>query len=81
MTTMAFDRKRKSEKLSAEDFKALRHWVNAQPTIVDAALIIGIKREVLSRVLIVKSGSPETIGKILSVLRQDKQDETVGAIK
>lgn len=68
---MAFDRKRKSERLSQEDFKALRSWVNAQSTIIDAALIIGISREVLSRVLIVKSGSPKSIGKILKVLRQD----------
>lgn len=61
--------------MSPEDFKALRHWVNAQPTIIDAALLIGIKREVLSRVLIVKSGSPETIGKILDVLHAGEEKE------
>ncbi len=71
MTTMAFSRKRKSEALSPGDFKALRIWVNNQPTIIDAALVIGISREVLSRVLIVKSGSPATIEKIRAVLPKD----------
>jgi len=68
-------RERKSEKLSADEYKALTRWVKDQPTQIDAAEIIGISREVLGRVLIVKSGSPVTIGKIRQVLRQDGSTE------
>lgn len=62
---------RKSEKLTVLEYKALVKWVNAQPTQVDAAETIGISREVLGRVLIVKSGSPATIEKVRQALRQD----------
>ena len=64
-------RVRKSEKLTGDEYKAFVKWVNAQPTLVDAAEIIGISREVLGRVLIVKSGSPATIGKVRLVLAKD----------
>lgn len=68
MITTETSRIRKSERLTSDEYKALVKLVNAQPTQVDAAEIIGISREVLGRVLIVKSGSPATIGKIRLVL-------------
>lgn len=64
-------RARKSERLTSEEYKALVKWVNAQPTQIDAAETVGISREVLGRVLIVKSGSPVTIERIRKVLAQD----------
>lgn len=71
MTTATITRERKSEKLTTDEYKALARWVKDQPTKIDAALVIGISREVLDRVLIVKSGSPVTIEKIRKVLTQD----------
>lgn len=71
MNTMVSDRIRKSEKLTTEEYRALVKWVNAQPTKVDAAFIIGISREVLDRVLVVRSGSPATIEKVRAVLPKD----------
>ncbi len=68
MTAITTDRIRKSESLTAEEYKKLDKWVKTQPTKVDAAIIIGITRPTLDRILIVKSGSPETIEKIKKVL-------------
>lgn len=80
MTTTISGRIRKSEKLSPEDFRQLVRWVNSQPTKTDAAEIIGISRPVLDRLMLVKSSSPETIGKVLKVLRKDDGTDTMGEI-
>lgn len=64
-------RERKSEKLTADEYKAFAKLVKEHPTQVDAAEAIGISREVLGRVLIVKSGSPVTVSKIRLVLAKD----------
>lgn len=56
------ERKRKSEKLTKEEFQSLKKYVRTFPTIVDAAFAIGIHRNVLDMVLLKGSGSPETIG-------------------
>jgi hypothetical protein len=55
------ERKRKRDVLTSEEQRQLRKYVNAFPTIVDAAFAIGIHRNVLDRVLFKGSGSPETI--------------------
>jgi hypothetical protein len=56
--------KRKSEPLTKEEHKALLKYVNSHHTIVDAAFAIGIHRNVLDRVMIAATGSPETIAAI-----------------
>lgn len=71
MTTTETPRIRKSEKLTGDEYKAFVKWCNAQPTLVDAAETIGISREVLGRVRIVKSGSPATIEKVRQVLAKE----------
>lgn len=61
-------RKRKSEKLSKDEFKALKSFVGGFDTVVDAAENIGIHRNVLDLVLIKGSGSPETIQKVRTAI-------------
>lgn len=58
------ERKRKSEKLTVEEFRELKKYVKTFPTVIDSAYAIGIHRNVLDLVLIKGSGSPETIGLI-----------------
>ena len=58
------ERKRKSEKLSKDEFRALKKFVTSYPTVVEAAETIGIHRNVLDLVIIKGSGSPETIQKV-----------------
>lgn len=55
------DRKRRSEKLTKEEHKSLALYVKTFPTLFDAALVIGISRQVLDRVLLIGSGSSETV--------------------
>jgi hypothetical protein len=64
------ERKRKSERLSKDEVKALQKYVRTFPTIIDAAMSIGIHRNVLDLVLIRETGSPETIGKIREKINQ-----------
>lgn len=61
-------RKRKSEPLSKGELKALKAYRKGFSTEVDCAISIGIDRLVLGRVMLVGSGSPETIDKIKKVL-------------
>jgi len=58
------EQKRKSVRLSKEEIKALGKYVKTTPSLIEAAIEIGIDRNVLGRVLIVGSGSPATIDKI-----------------
>lgn len=60
--------KRKSERLSKIEQQALKRYVAAKNTVVAAAEIIGIHRNVLDLVLVKGSGSPETIQKIRAAL-------------
>lgn len=64
MSTYTITRKRKSEKLTAEERKALKQYRKGFDTEVDCAVEIGIDRLVLNRVMLVGSGSPDTIEKI-----------------
>lgn len=60
--------KRKSVKLTKEEHKALKEYRKGFNTEVECAISIQIDRLVLNRVLLVGSGSPETIEKIKAVL-------------
>lgn len=71
MTETTTDRIRKSVKLTSEEYRAFVKWVANQPTKIDAAIVIGISRTALDRILIVKSGSNDSVIKIREVLRQD----------
>lgn len=66
--TVTMSSKRKSVRLTADAFKALKRYRKAFTTEVECAETIGIKRETLNRVLLIGSGSPETIGKIEEAL-------------
>lgn len=58
------ERRRKSERLTPIEFKALKKYVASFNTVIDAAVAIGIHRNTLDIVLIKGKGSPETIGLI-----------------
>jgi hypothetical protein len=64
------ERKRKSEKLTADEFKALKKYVASFSTVIDAAFAIGIHRNTLDIVMFKGKGSPETIGLIREKLAQ-----------
>jgi hypothetical protein len=59
---------KKSEKLTAEERKALRQYRKEYDTEVDCAVSIGIDRLVLNRVLLIGSASPATVEKIRTAL-------------
>jgi hypothetical protein len=58
------ERKRKSEKLTPAEVKALTKYVGSFLTVIDAADAIGIHRNTLDIVMIKGKGSPETIALI-----------------
>lgn len=60
--------KRKSVKLTKEQHQSLKQYRKGFNTEVECAISIKIDRLVLNRVLLVGSGSPETIEKIKAVL-------------
>jgi hypothetical protein len=60
--------KRKSEALTKDEFTALKQFAKGFRTVVECAEAIGISRVVLDRILIVGSGSPETVEKIRAAL-------------
>jgi hypothetical protein len=62
-------RRRKSEPLSTDEKKELKQYAKRFTAQLDCAEAIGISREVLIRVLLAGSGSPETISKIRETLR------------
>lgn len=70
--TTATTRKRKSEPLTKDEYTALKQYRKTFHTEIDCAEAIGISREVLGRVLLVGSGSPETIEKIRAAINKKK---------
>lgn len=66
------ERKRKSERLSNDELRLLKKYVASFPTVIDAALAIGIHRNTLDIILIKGSGSPESVGKIKEKLEEQK---------
>jgi hypothetical protein len=63
-------KKRKSEPLAADELSSLRLYRERFNTEVECAISIGIDRLVLNRVMLVGSGSPDTIKKIKKLLRK-----------
>lgn len=57
-------RKKKSEALTKDEIKKLKAFRKKFSTEVECAVTIGIDRLVLNRVLLVGSGSPDSISKI-----------------
>lgn len=70
------ERKRKSVALTTDEYAALKKYAKGFRTGVECAESIGIDRNVLDRVLLVKSGSPETIEKIKARILESEQEET-----
>jgi hypothetical protein len=63
-------RKRKSEQMTPEERRAFRKWVGEQPTKIDAAAALPVSIGTLDRLLILGSGSPETIQKVREIAIQ-----------
>lgn len=72
MIEVTKDRVRKSEKLTKEEYAEFVKWVNAQPTKVDAAIVVNVTRPTLDRILICKSGRPDSIQKVRFLLQQNE---------
>lgn len=69
--TTGTTRKRKSEPLTKDEYTALKQYRKKFHTAVDCADAIGIKREVLDRVLLAGSAAPETIEKIRTAITNE----------
>lgn len=65
------ERVKRSVKLSIEVANSLKHFVDNQPTKIDAAEALGISRVTLDRIMIIGSGKPETVEKITTFLQQN----------
>ena len=61
---------KKSEPLTKQEKRALKEYRAKFGTATDAAISLGISREVLIRVSLAGSGSPSTINKIRAVLSE-----------
>jgi hypothetical protein len=59
---------RKSVRLTSDEMKSLKKYRQRFHTEIDCAEEIGISRVVLNRVLLIGSGSQETIEKIRSAI-------------
>lgn len=62
------EKKRRSVLLTKDEWKALKSYRRGFNTLSECAESIGIFYQVLDRVLLVGSGSPETIEKVRAVL-------------
>lgn len=62
--------RRRSVRLTPDELSSLKRLLKQYPSQQEVADIIGISREVLGRVLLVKSGSSETIEKIRATLHE-----------
>jgi hypothetical protein len=67
--------KRKSEALTKVEFTALKQFAKGFRTGVECAEALGISRVVLDRILIVGSGSPDTVTKIKAALNKQTLEE------
>ena len=73
MDTTTTVKKRRSVRLSNDEHKSLRSFIKRFDTLTEASEAIGISREVLTRVQILGSSSPDTIEKIRAVIIQDSE--------
>lgn len=60
--------KRKSIALTSEEFASLKKYAKQFNTAVECAESIGIHRNVLDRILLAGSGSPDSVEKIKAAL-------------
>lgn len=60
--------KRRSVKLTKEEFTEFKKWVKAFDVKVQASEELGITRQAVDRIMLTGSASPETIQKIREVL-------------
>lgn len=65
---------RKSERLSKEEYKALKTARKGFPTMVEFSEVVGVSRQVLDRVLLFGSGASESI----RVIREYLEREEIG---
>ena len=65
--------KRRSVPLTEKEVVRFNKYVASFNTIIECAESIGIHRNVLDRIILTHSGSPESIEKIRSVLTQDNK--------
>ncbi|MFT3704662.1 MAG: hypothetical protein QM802_20015 [Agriterribacter sp.] len=61
--------KKRSESLSPEELEQLKEYRTQFKTDVECAASIKIDRNVLSRVILAGSGSPDTVKKVRSALK------------
>ena len=66
---VASTRKRKSERMTSEEVKALKKFVSSFDTKIDAFEAIGITKPTLDIVLIRETGHPKTIAKIREAIQ------------
>jgi predicted nucleotide-binding protein (sugar kinase/HSP70/actin superfamily) len=60
--------KRKSERLTQEEWKALKQYRKSFDTESECAYVIGISRETLGRIILLGKSSPQTVAKIRKVI-------------
>lgn len=65
------EKRRKSVRLSKDERKALKDFRDSYATAVECADAIGISYQVLERVLLVGSGSPDTINKVRAAIVEE----------
>ena len=68
MNETVFERRRKSERLTPDEYRRLKQVRKRFDYITDMAEQVGLSREVLTRVLQVGSGAPETIEKVRAAI-------------
>lgn len=55
---------RKSVQINRDEMQAFKKWIKAQPSKLEASEILGINRNTLDRILVLKSCSADTKAKI-----------------
>ncbi len=59
---------RKSVEINKDEMQAFKKWLKAQPSKVEAAEMLGVNRNTLDRILLLKSCSVDTKAKIDSTI-------------
>lgn len=59
---------RKSVEINKDEMQTFKKWLKAQPSKVEAAEMLGVNRNTLDRILLLKSCSVDTKAKIDSTI-------------